>query len=271
MPIRITAGATNVTASGNQLIMQLPTSWEPPHGTLVAVDQLSIYYSWRNITAAKNNNTFTYRVNGSTFLVVMPDGYYAFSDLNAYLQQVMFTNGHYLLDNAGTPQYYLSWVVNPTYYALSLTATIIPSSLPSGWANPASLTLSGTCPQVIVPSTNFATYTGFVAGTYPATNATTQVVTGGVPAVVDITGVNVCANFAQDNRGLSSNAQNIAYFSPTEGAAVYGGQITYRPQNLQWVSAAGSYNQLIITFYDQLYRALPILDYTGLTISLRTP
>ena len=187
MSVRVTYGADNVTVVNNQMTLRLNGRWDPSPGTKVAVDQLSIYYSWRNITTAKGNSAYSYVCNSSTFPVTMPDGYYAFSDLNAYLQQLMFANGHYLLDNTGTPVYFLTWVVNPTYYALSLTATQIPAALPTGWSNPASLALSGTCPQVIVPATNFAKYCGFSAGTYPSTNTSTQVSTGGVPAVTDIT------------------------------------------------------------------------------------
>ena len=81
--------------------------------------------------------------------------------------------------------------------------------------------------------------------------------------------MNVLANFVQGTDLNAGSSQALTFFSPNEGNAVYGGQITYRPQNLQWVNANGSLGQIVFTFVDQLYRPLQILDPTGLTVSLR--
>ena len=59
----------------------------------IAVKQVSMYYSWFNISSALGNNVFTYSwesggfVYGggipNTFTVTIPDGLYEISDLNA--------------------------------------------------------------------------------------------------------------------------------------------------------------------------------------------
>ena len=52
---------------------------------------LTIYYSWPNISAAKNNNTFSYYwpATGLIYPVVLADGIWQFSEMQSYLEQVM--------------------------------------------------------------------------------------------------------------------------------------------------------------------------------------
>ena len=62
----------------------------------VAVDQISMTYSWHNISPNYGNNTVKYShdkgVNWTT--VTFPNGMYSYSDLNDYLHQTMKVNGH---------------------------------------------------------------------------------------------------------------------------------------------------------------------------------
>jgi hypothetical protein len=267
--IRATVGNPDVKFSNNQVSLSLQSSWTPKSNQ-VAVDSVQIYYSWRNLTAAKNNSSYQYLWNGVSFPVNMQDGNYTFTDFNAYLQQVMVANGHYLIDANGNNVYYLNWTVNPTYYCLSLTATNVPASLPTGSINGGNVVFNSLCPQVVIPATNITTYTGFAAGNYPATqSASISITNGGVPAVTDITAVNVLCNFTKDD-GFTSNAQILCTFSPNESGAIPGGQITFRPFLSAWQPVAdGKFDRLIFTFTDQQFRPLQILDSTGLSIICR--
>ena len=62
----------------------------------VAIDQISMTYSWHNISPNYNNNTIKYSNDkGSTWkTVTFPNGMYSYSDLDDYLHQVMKSNGH---------------------------------------------------------------------------------------------------------------------------------------------------------------------------------
>eukprot|EP00952_Eustigmatos_sp_NYUAD-ZCMA_P012371 49780-Eustigmatos_ZCMA.PRE.1 len=65
---------------------------------------------------------------------------------------------------------------NQTLYAIQLNCFALPTSLPSGYTNPASMTFPATSqtPQLVVPSTNIRDVLGFSAGTYPSSTQTTD-------------------------------------------------------------------------------------------------
>ena len=112
----------------------------------LALSHLSVYYSWYNITAAYGNNVFSYNWPTSTgylpYSVTIPDGNYGLSDLSSYLQYAMQQNNTYLIDASGNNQYFISFADNATYYRVTLTATVVPTSLPAGWSKPSAATWS---------------------------------------------------------------------------------------------------------------------------------
>src|SRR6185312_14640947 len=137
---------SNISRQANQLTIQLPSVWNA-QDSQVALASLYIYFSWRNITAAFTNNSCSYRwVDGVTYPVAFPDGYYSPSDISGFIQFVMQNNGHYLVDNTGTNQFYLSIQTNSVYYADTITSTCIPTVLPTGWTNPHAVPLNGLQP-----------------------------------------------------------------------------------------------------------------------------
>lgn len=151
---------TNNTKN-NQMKMNFPYPFESKDNE-IALSSCFIYYSWRNITSAYANNTLSYTMpSGVSYPITIPDGYYSISDINAYIQLVMYNNGHYLLNSNGTPVYYLSLQANSVYYRTTLTSTPIPSVLPSGYTNPAGLSLSGNCPLLNVSNAAFGSLLGF--------------------------------------------------------------------------------------------------------------
>ena len=105
--------------------------------TKIAISNISLFYSWFNISAAFNNNffqyTFTNNAGTSTFNVSIVDGYYTIAQLNSYLQSVMITNGHYLVNGSGQNVYYLEILENASAYAIQLNCFAFPTALPVGW------------------------------------------------------------------------------------------------------------------------------------------
>ena len=100
----IVLNRSNLVQDGNnnKMVYQFPGSVEFKD-SFIALSQVSMYYSWFNITQAYNNNIiqYTWRVGAvlTTFTVTIPDGLYEVSRLNEFLQFAMIQNGHYLVDS----------------------------------------------------------------------------------------------------------------------------------------------------------------------------
>jgi len=89
----------------------------------IAIDKVSIWYSWFNISAARGNNKFVYN-NGvdADKTITIPNGNYSITGLNTYIQAIMKVNG----DNntATTPEsYYVIITPNINTNRVYLTVT----------------------------------------------------------------------------------------------------------------------------------------------------
>ena len=107
----------------------------------IAVSQVSLYYSWFNISTRLQNNTFSYTwtVGGTTttHTVTIPDSLVEITNINQYLQFTMIANGHYLINASGENVYYVEILVNPSRYAVQINTFLVPTSLPTGYTAPA--------------------------------------------------------------------------------------------------------------------------------------
>eukprot|EP01041_Mallomonas_annulata_P020772 gene20772-40659_t len=122
MVLSVVLNSTNITntTTNSTFVYKFPSTASIKNGS-VAVSTISQYFSTYNITTAYNNNSFKYIwVDGSTYTVSIPDGYYSFSDLNLYLEYVLITNGHYLTTSTGDYVYLLQLGLNTTYYSIEL-------------------------------------------------------------------------------------------------------------------------------------------------------
>ena len=150
---------TNLNNGNNQLVYQFPNSISFPNHE-IAIQNISMYYSWVNINSTNlNNNTFYYvwYVNNvaTTFPVVIPDGLYEIATINSYLQFKMIANKHYVYDStSSTNVYFAEFVVNPSNYSVQINTYDVPYQfnvtgtgqtitidsvsyvIPSGWTNP---------------------------------------------------------------------------------------------------------------------------------------
>ena len=62
----------------------------------LALDELSMTYSWHNITPACKNNTLKYSHDAGHNLstITFPSGAYLYDDLNQFIKEVLERNGH---------------------------------------------------------------------------------------------------------------------------------------------------------------------------------
>jgi len=264
-PIFLNEGI-NISRQKNKLSMQLPTNVDF-HNKEVALGYLGMYYSWRNVSGpfattgetGYNNNQFSYTwVDGVTYNINLPDGFYTISDLAQYMQKiVMVQNGHFMLDANGRNVYFIDFVPNSNYYAVSLTCK--PVAIPVGGLNPNNLPL-GKVPQLNIPANNnFGKLIGFNGGSYPALpNTTTIYYLNGqnVPKISSANTVYVQCNLAESDTSIFTNA--ISQFSPN---VPYGQYIAIDPANLIFLDVTnGSKRVIDVWFTDQNGKPLDIID-----------
>ena len=231
----------------------------------IAVASINIYYSWFSITSALGNNTFQYvwydAGGADTYNITIPDGFYSVADLNAYLQSEMVSNGTYLLDSVGDYVYYLEFTTNSSLYAVQFNSYPIPTALPSGYSNPATITFpaTATTPQIIIPSTDFRDIIGFSAGTYPSATQTSNYsyTSDYTPQVSPTQSIIMRCDLVQNPY---SNPQDVIYsFAPT--GTTFGSLISSVPNELIWCDIQDQYFQSFnIYFVDQNFTKVKMQD-----------
>jgi hypothetical protein len=129
----------NVVQDGtnSSFTYNFPSVWKPGKNTELALSSINVYYAIDNITTQYNNNSFTYTwtvgATTTTYIVTLPDGMYNISDINSYLQYVMQSNGHYLINSAGQNVYYIEILTNLTLYGVNVITYPVPFTLPTGY------------------------------------------------------------------------------------------------------------------------------------------
>lgn len=239
----------------------------------VGVSSIAMYYSWFNITAANNNNTFSYiwtdSAGSSTHVVTFPDGYYSVADLNTYLQSVMVANLHYLINASGDSVYYVELQENSTYYSVQFNSYPLPTALPLGYTSPAGFVgfpAVASTPQLVVVANSFTDTIGFVAGTYPpAIQATTySVLSSYTPQVSTVQSMILACDLLSN---IYSNPSTVLYAFSSGGTA-FGALINAAPNEISFVDIkSGQYASFSVTFLDQSFRKLEIQD-TNIVIQL---
>jgi hypothetical protein len=233
----------------------------------IALTSLQMYYSWFNINQLLyNNNTYQYVwIDGTIVNVVIPDGYYSLEEINSYLENVMVTNNHYLIDTTrGDFVYYLQWETNASFYAIQLNSFPVPSSLPVGYALPVgatwSLPLTPTTPQITILPNGFRNIVGFDAGTYPTPTQSTTYgkLSDFTPQIQPISSVQITCSLIANP--YSSSSKTIYAFGIPE--TIFGGQVLITPPEFVFNKIVdGVYNQFVVE----------IIDQDGLPVLLRDP
>lgn len=259
---------TNIVPNTNNttLVYNFPSSVDLT-GARIAVSNVSMYYSWDNINVTYVNNLFTYTwrvgTTNTTYDVVIPDGLYEIKDINAYLQFKFIANGHYLVNSFGQNVYYAELVVNPNRYAVQINTFPVPTSLPSGWTNPASMGFptQNFNPIITFPTTSrFNDIVGYASGFATALNlgvntnlsylsSTSPDVQPNSTLLLSLSGI--------DNKYASPNS--IIYsVSPNVGI---GELISEKPAEFSWNKMlAGTYNQLRLQILSNTFQPITIRD-----------
>jgi hypothetical protein len=189
----IVLNQNNLVQDGNNntLVYRFPNSVNFSNSQ-IAISQITMYYSWFNVTSRLANNRFTFNWintagtnNYTTYTITIPDGLYEVRDLNNFLQFVCLnapnlstsiisptpTRPFYLVNGAGDNVFYAEWIVNPTAYAIQLNTYSVPTTLPAGFTNPG-LTLlpAQTFNPVITTPAEFNNIVGFSSAFASAQN-----------------------------------------------------------------------------------------------------
>lgn len=271
--LQIVSGAPNVVfSSPNKFVYRLPFPYKSGSYDRVSMKSVRLYYSWFNVTGSKNNNQISYMWHdGSTHTILFNDGIWSFEDFNAYLQQVMQSKNHYLLDENSRPYYFISLVANAVFYRISLTVQAVPAVLPVDWTAPPGWVApaADTTPQLIVPSTAVATYLGFDPGTYPAAPQSTvfQKNSQHAPQVTASSSLMLLCNLVMNDYGPDS--RTLASFNVPPGTDP-GSLLSEVPFYQDWipVQPGSSFNQITIELVDQNANPVKIEDPAGFICTL---
>jgi hypothetical protein len=246
-----------------------------PRGTItfqdheIALDSVNLFSNWYNITAALGNNVYTYTwIDATVVTVTIPDGIYTIEQFQHYLEWVMISNTHYLIDGSGNYVYYIEWLRNATSRKMQLICYPVPAtttySLPPGatWVLPG----TDTTPQVTILSTNKVdTLTGFPAGTYPASPQATIYTVEGTNNTVftPFVGINIECQFVYNNLSLPST---LLYTIPVPSVEV-GTLISAKPTNYAFSPIKdGQYTDMLVRLTNQIGEDITLQD-PNVTIS----
>ena len=83
-----------------------PLKLDPQFRHFLALDRLSMTYSWYNIRSSYGNNKIKYSHDGRTWqTITFSDGMYSYSDINDYIHQYMEQKNHQTTDAKGVKKY----------------------------------------------------------------------------------------------------------------------------------------------------------------------
>ena len=273
--------STNIVAGTNNSILSYEFAGGNVNlkkGQKVALASLQMYYSTFNITAANKNNSFSYVwVDGLTYAVNIPDGFYDIPALNNYLHFVMVQNKHYLVTSTGDFVYFITLGINPVRYScqvncFGMSVAVAAANtwvLPSGatWVIPNNFIV----PELVVGTNNFGLVIGFNAGTYPnaviagvppaqtqtpAYTTDQEFLSSFTPQVTPISSFILTCSLINNNYAVPNNL--MFSFAPQ---GVIGEQFTVAPNQYVFIDVLpAQYNRFNIQFIDQNFRPVAIQD-----------
>ena len=99
-----------------------------PEGSEIAVSQITIPYSWFNISSQIGNNLISYYIPNSSNIqtkydLIIPNGFYTINDLNIFLQSQLKLNGHYWYSTQGNYSTQIQFVGSITGTTLQVSQT----------------------------------------------------------------------------------------------------------------------------------------------------
>jgi hypothetical protein len=294
MVATIVLNQSNLVSNGNNntLVYNFPNSVQFPNHE-IAVQSISLYYSWSNINASPlANNTYSYNwVSGgttTTYTVVIPDGTYEVTDLNYNFQFNCIKNGTYLINAAGENVYFAEFILNPTLYAVQINTFPVPTSSGwtldstsgvwtgnsgtpyAGWKTPSASTAAGTAawvgfptstfnPQLTLPA-NFSTILGFTANFQTSLNSGTGTNLSYTSSQAPQLQPNSSIYFAISNISNKYAVPSSIIYSMSPRVA-FGEQINDYPPQFAWNKLLpGTYNQIRLQILGINFQPIKILD-----------
>jgi hypothetical protein len=270
MPRDIILINTNNFIGNSSYKYQLPQAIRFENSKL-SVYSIAIYNSTYNISSTFNNNTFSINWLGTTYNCTIPNGYYAVTDLNTYLQYFMYSNNLYVNSN-NNPVYFIALITNSIQYKIQLNINYIPTSsqasvlgysLPSSasWSWPSSystpqITLSSGL-QSILGMKNYLTYPQSVQSSNYVYLSDTY------PVLSPVFSYIFTCNLVDSK---SSNVPTLLFQLPLTSS--FGNLITFNATTETKLDIRnGSFNEIIVQLFDQNYNLLNLID-PELTITL---
>ena len=171
-----------VVGSNNKYVYRFPYSVNFEVGSSIGLSSISIYNSTFNVEKSRGNDTIQILWLGTTYTLVIEDGYYNVSDLNFRIQQFCILNNLYMTSNSRSNIiYFVELVMNSVRYSVQLNLYPIPteaqalslgySKVGSNWSFP----LTTITPQLNILSQTFGNLIGLTFGLYPLiAQSTTQ-------------------------------------------------------------------------------------------------
>jgi hypothetical protein len=225
-----------------------------------------MYNSIQNITIKRGNNVLVFNFLGTDYTFNIPEGYYSISDLNFYLQQQCIIRGLYMTANKGSDNvYFIEIIVNSIRYATSLNYYVIPTeseALAKGYVKPTNATWAfptvAQTPRLSFGQ-SFANLIGMTFGTYPLANPQStniQILSTETPVISPTDSLILTCNLVNSKYSIPSDV----FFTLPLSSGV-GSLIAFNNSTLVYNSISPQmYSTLEITFYDQLFQPVFLLD-----------
>ena len=264
-----------VVGSNNKYVYRFPNSINFEVGSSIGLSSISIYNSTFNIEKSRGNNTIQIIWLGTTYTLVIDDGYYNVSDLNFRIQQFCILNNLYLTSNGGSNIiYFIELAMNSVRYSVQLNLYAIPteqqalvlgySKVGSTWNYP----LAAITPQLNILSQTFGNLIGLTFGLYPLTpQSTTQsFLSTTTPIISPVNSYVMTCNLLNSKYSIP----NTSFYSlPINGSL--GSLITSNVTSIVYNSINPQfYNEIVITFFDQYFNPLILHDFDcTITLAIR--
>jgi hypothetical protein len=238
--------------------------------------QYGIYNSTYNISSKLGNNTYQIRwINGTTYNITMPDGYYDFNALNLNIQFNLIRNKLYFenINNPSQVLYYISVSANSIQYASEINISFVPSVIPTGFQLPSGATwtvqATNRYPQLILSPGlrklfGFTSQTSFpTSQTVPTPAVNVAFTSNTYPVLSPVFTYLLTCNMVSSN---VSPVPTLFYQVPLTKS--FGSLISETVAQTNGITINPSiYNFIEITLLDQEYNSLRLID-PELTISL---
>jgi hypothetical protein len=237
-------------------------------GKKVALQKANLYRSWASISSTNNTFQISFPTGTNTYSnvnVVIPvnKNFETVDEINNFLQTVMIANKMYLINHAtGDYLYWMSFIANPTNYGVSLIQSLVPTSLPTGYDEPAGFigypSVSRTM-KFTTDANDFNLLIGFAKSSiFNGNTSATTFDSTFCPQLNPVSSFRITLNIA--NNPLALNNDSTIIYTDTIAGVNWGSLKEIEPNNLIYYDITSDSNVVIVSFTDQNGNPLNIRD-----------